>query len=267
MAEENAVLIREEKLNDEFDESFDFDELEEKLQSRLEEDFSDLELLKKEKEKIGNPDNLGNVVMNVAWEQFLNQIAATAGEDFIKENRGLTLDLRDDAHIQTTGNFKNGKIATHNTKIDYQKRYDDQQAKFVRDKNGKPVYHTTRTGKEEPTLVKDARKPFDEGRPRGSADKNTDMDHIIPAAELIRNHAANAHMTQEELIKFANSDKNLHEMDSSLNRSKGDKSMKDWLDNPNAKGQKPDEIFDISPEDRKKCFRLTKKPAKKLKSK
>ena len=36
-------------------------------------------------------------VMNVVWEQFLNQIAVTAGEDFIRENRGLTLDLSNDA--------------------------------------------------------------------------------------------------------------------------------------------------------------------------
>lgn len=34
-----------------------------------------------------------------------------------------------------------------------------------------------------------------------------------------------------------------------MNRSKGDNSMSDWLDNPNANGQKPDEIFDISLEE------------------
>ena len=77
------------------------------------------------------------------------------------------------------------------------------------------------------------------------------MDHTVPAAEIIRDPAANAHMTKEEQIAFANSDENLYEMDSSLNRSKGDKSTTDWLDNPNANGQKPDEIFDISEEDDK----------------
>ncbi|MBP7786222.1 hypothetical protein KA062_03135 [Patescibacteria group bacterium] len=53
--------------------------------------------------------------MNVVWEQFLNQIANSAGEDFIKENRDLTLDISNDAHTQTTENFINGKIADHNT--------------------------------------------------------------------------------------------------------------------------------------------------------
>lgn len=249
MAKENAVLDKKEQLNEDLVESFDFDELEEKLQSQLEEELADMQFLAEEKEKIGNPDNLGNVIMDVVWEQFLNQVAVTAGEDFIKENRGLRLDLRKKAHIQTTENFAEGKIATHNTEIDYQQRYDDWQSNFVKDENGNVVTHQTRSGKEEATLVKGARKPFDEGRPTGSVENHTDMDHTVSAAEIIRDPAANAHMTKEEQIAFANSDANLNEMDSSLNRSKGDKSMTEWLDNPNANGQKPDEIFDISAED------------------
>ena len=86
MAKENAIFDREEQLNDELVESFDFDVLEEKLQSQLEEELADMQFLMEEKEKIGNPDNLGNVIMDVIWEQFLNQVAVTAGEDFIKEN-------------------------------------------------------------------------------------------------------------------------------------------------------------------------------------
>lgn len=252
MAEENAILNKEEQLNEDLTESFDFDALEEKLQSQLEEELADMQFLTEEKEKIGNPDNLGNVIMDVVWEQFINQVAVTAGEDFIEENRGLHLDLRKEAHIQTTENFAEGKIATHNTEIDYQQRYDDWQSNFVKDENGNVVTHQTRSGKEEATLVKGARKPFDEGRPTGSVEKHTDMDHTVSAAEIIRDPAANAHMTKDEQIAFANSDANLNEMDSSLNRSKGDKSMTDWLDNPNSSGQKPDEILDISAEDEAK---------------
>lgn len=88
-------------------------------------------------------------------------------------------------------------------------------------------------------MVKSARKPFDESRPRGSAERHTDMDHTVSAAEIIRDPAANAHMTKKEQIDFANSEANLYEMDLSLNRSKGDKSTTEWLDNPNSKGQKP----------------------------
>ena len=106
-----------------------------------------------EREQIGNPDSLGKTIKNVVWEQFLNQVAVTAGEDFIKENNGLTLDLSADAHIQTTENFKNGKIATHNTEINYQQRYNEWQDNFAKDENGNIVTHKTRSGKEEPTLM------------------------------------------------------------------------------------------------------------------
>lgn len=248
MAKENAILNEEEISNEEFDESFDFDELEEKLQSQLEEEFADMQFLAEEKDKIGNPDNLGNVIMDVVWEQFLNQVSVTAGEDFIKENRGLHLDLRKEAHIQTTENFAEGKIATHNTEIDYQQRYDDWQSNFVKDENGNVVTHQTRSGKEEATLVKGARKPFDDERKKrglvGNAEKGTDMDETVSVAEIIRDPSANAHMTQEERIEFDLSEKNLNEMDSSWNRSKGDTPTNEWLDNTNSKGQKPQEIFD-----------------------
>ena len=249
MSKENAELNI---LEIEAIDSFDFDELEEKLQNELELQLADVAILKEEKEQIGNENNLGEIIKGVVWEQFINQIAAKAGTDFISENQGLTLDLRKDAHIQTTENFEKGKIATHNTKIDYQERYDDWQSNFVKDENGNVVTHTTRSGKKEATLVKGARKPFDDGRPSGSAEKHTDMDHTVSTAEIIRDTAANAHMTKEEQIAFANSETNLNEMDSSLNRSKGDKSTTEWLDNPNANGQKPNEIFDISDEDDKR---------------
>ena len=232
--------------------SIDFDDLESKLDSELEEQMADLEGLEVDREKIGNPDTIGHTVMNVVWEQFINQVGVVAGEDFIKENRGLTLDLRDSAHIQTTDNFAKGKIATHNDKIDYQQRYDDWQSNFMHDENGNVITHSTRTGKQEETLVSGARKPFDQGRPVGSVERGTDMDHTVSAGEIIRNPEANAHMTKEGQIAFANSEANLNEMDAGQNRSKGDKSMTDWLDNPNKNGQKPNEIFDISEEQDKK---------------
>ena len=68
MAKENAILDKKEQLNEDLTESFDFDELEEKLQSQLEEELADMQFLAEEKEKIGNPDNLGNVIMDVVWE-------------------------------------------------------------------------------------------------------------------------------------------------------------------------------------------------------
>lgn len=84
MANENAVLNENQEFNDDFEDSFDFDEFESKLESELEDQLSELELTEKDKEMISNPDNLGKAVMNVVWEQVINQIGEVAGEDFIK---------------------------------------------------------------------------------------------------------------------------------------------------------------------------------------
>lgn len=225
------------------DESLDFDALEQQLDSQLKEQLSDLDTLEIDHDKIGNPDTLGTAVMNVVWDQFINQVGEYAGEDFIRENRGLNLDLRDSAHIQTTENFAEGKIASHNTHIDYQQRHDDWQSNFQHDSAGNVVTHHNRVGKEEANLVGGARARFDQGRPTGSTERGTDMDHTVSAAEIIRDAAANAHLTQEEQVAFANSSQNLNEIPQGWNRSKSDLPTQDWLDNPNSKGQKPKDQF------------------------
>lgn len=265
MAMENAVLGKKEQMNEDLTESFDFDELEEKLQSQLEEELADMQFLADEKEKIGNPENLGNVIMDVVWEQFLNQVAVTAGEDFIKENRGLHLDLRKEAHIQATENFAEGKIATHNTEIDYQQRYDDWQSNFQKNPNiehktsnyryneDQQVWekHDTRSDSWKKVLNKDARADFDKSRPTGNNTANTNMDHTVSAGEIIRDPAANAHMTREEQIAFANSEKNLNLMDSAANQSKGDSTMSEFLDS-DRDGKKAAERFNIDEEELRK---------------
>ena len=239
--------------------SVDFDELERRLESELEEQIDDLKGLELDHEKIGSPDSIGDTVKNVVWEQFINQVGVKAGEDFIKENRGLTLDLRDSAHIQTTENFANGKIATHNDKIDYQKRYDDWQKNFARE-NGDPngeilTRYDSRSGEDRPVLRSyDSKQPdnynknyaargyIDDGRPKGSA--SVHKDHTIPAAEIIRDAEANAHLSREEQAEFANSDINLVDLDSSANESKRDSSMTEWLDSER-NGEKPADRFNI----------------------
>lgn len=227
--------------------------------------YLNLKYLKKNKKKIGNPESLGKIIKDVVWEQFINQIGVVAGEDFIKRNKQLMsnlseevifqtpisdedvdrygLNLRHDAHIQTTENFAEGKIASHNTEINYKKRYDDWQANFVKDENGNIVMRYDRIDDEnKAVLVKGARKPFDDRRPKGSA--SVEMDHTVSAAEIIRDPAANAHLTQEEQIDFANSDKNLNPLDSRANPSKGDHKTPNWLDSERD-GKKPAERFDI----------------------
>ncbi|BBA92814.1 AI-2E family transporter [Streptococcus ruminantium] len=254
----NAVLDKTELINEDLMESFDFDELEKKLQCHLEEELSDVQFLVEEGENIGNPNNLGEIIKDVVWEQFLNQVAVTAGEDFIKENRGLHLDLRKEAHIQTMENFAEGRLARHNTEIDYKQRYDDWQTNFQKDPNithrtsnyryneDQQVHekYDTRSNSWKKVLNKGVRADFDRGRPTGKKTANKNMDHIVSAGEIIRDPATNAYMTREEQIVFANSDQNLNLMDSAANQSKGDSTMSEFLESERD-GKKAAERFNV----------------------
>ena len=241
----------------------DFNELESKLEAELEEQMSELKDLEIEREKIGNPDTIGETMMNVVWEQFINQIGVQAGEDFIKENGGLKLDLRDSAHIQTTENFEKGKIATHNTKIDYQQRYNDWQSNFVKDENGNVKTKYDPVDKVFKPVLKDGyRKPYDDGRPKGSAAVH--MDETISVAEQVRDAAANAHLTEPERVAFDQSPINLNPMDARANSSKNDHDAENWL-NHERNGKKPADRFDIDEQQIREKDKLAREEFERLK--
>lgn len=233
----------------EFDaEDMDFAQLESQLEAEIDSQMEDLKVLEEEHDKIGNPATIGETVKNVVWEQFINQVGVIAGEDFIRENRGLTLDLRDSAHIQTTENFEKGKIATHNDKIDYQKRYDDWQANFQRNEDGSIKMERARITGEQQARLKYGARQYLNG-PSGSASMHND--HTISAAEIIRDPEANAHLSREEQHDFATGSINYKPLDSSANESKGDARMEDWL-NHEKNGQRPAERFNINEDELKK---------------
>ena len=216
-----------ELLNDfqEYDEvDFNFDELEAKLQGQLEEELEGLEFLKEEKEKIGNPDALGEIIKDVISEQFENQIIATMGDEFIKKNGGLTLDLRDSAHIQTPENFDKGKIATHNyiSKEQLEKNYDRYKnmphGKFRDEYVDKGMDATLKragklkekgidtvtdiyTGRQIPT-----EKKLESGKDNPKA---AQREHVKPSAELYKDPSLQMANTNEELAAIINNPENL----------------------------------------------------------
>lgn len=240
------------------DADIDFAELESKLDSELEEQMADLEGLELDREEIGNPDTIGHTVMNVVWEQFINQIGVIAGEDFIKENRGLTLDLRSSAHIQTTENFQKGKIATHNAKIDYQQRYDDWQNNFARDDRGNIIKERKRFSNEYVEKLKPEARKYLNGE---SGSVSMPNDHTVPAAEILRDPEANAHLSRDEQRDFALSKENYQPLDGSFNSSKRDATMVDAL-NHERDGKRAAERFNIN---EKELLERDKKARKKYK--
>lgn len=224
MANENAFLNENQEFDEDMEDTLDFDELESKLESDLEEQLSDLEFLENEKEMISNPDNLGKVVMDVVWQQVINQIGEVAGEEFIKENHGLTLDLRDEAHIQTAENFVEGNIAKHNylSKEQLEQNYDRYKNKPHKEfrkeyvnpgmdatlkragelkKEGIDTVTDIYTGRQIPTETK-----LENGK---NNPKAAQREHVKSSAELYDNPSLQMANNNEELAAIINNPENL----------------------------------------------------------
>jgi len=212
---------------------FDYEqllELESSLENNLKDVVEHIDQLDIDREKLQNNEYLQESIENIVWEQVQLQLAAQIGEEFIKDNNGQTLDLRKDAHIQTAENFEKGKLATHNRDVDYKERYDRWQDNFTTNKKGERVLKT------------DAREFFDKGRDKGSGAVH--KDHTVSIKEQLNDIEMSTFFSKEEVKEFANSSKNLHDLDSSANMSKGDKTMKEFLDSER-NGLKPEERFNI----------------------
>ena len=183
MAEENAVLDEKYNLIEKQDDVFDFDQLEEKLQSQLEEGLSEFEFLQEEKEKIGNPDALGKVIMDAVWKQFSNQIG---------------LDMTNETLIQKYDREHPESYSEVGKKVMQDQRYKDAN-KAMKDQQQSGNLVDQYTGKK---LEKN--------------DK-ANLDHTVPRKELFDNQRRKqANLSTEGL---ANKKENLNATNESLNKA------------------------------------------------
>ena len=218
------------------------------LQVELNDILDELSSIEEDREKLQNNQYLEEAIQDIIWDQVQNQLAVQIGEEFIKDNNGQKLDLRKDAHIQTTENFEKGKFASHNREFNYQERYDKWQDNFTTNKKGERV------------LKKEDRQFFDKGRDMGSAAVH--KDHTVSIKEQLNDIEMAAFFSKEQVKEFANSSKNLHDLDASANKSKNDKTMTEFL-NSERNGLKPEERFNI---DRKQLEKDDKEAREELKN-
>ena len=226
----------------------DLMDLQSSLQVELNDILDELSSIEEDREKLQNNQYLEEAIQDIIWDQVQNQLAVQIGKEFIKDNNGQKLDLRKEAHIQTAENFEKGKFASHNREFNYQERYDKWQDNFTTNKNGERV------------LKKEARKFFDRGRDMGSAAVH--KDHTVSIKEQLNDIEMAAFFSKEQVKEFANSSKNLHDLDASANKSKNDKTMTEFL-NSERNGLKPEERFNI---DRKQLEKDDKEAREELKN-
>lgn len=191
MANENAVMIA----DTEYFESKDtnFDELEKLFQNQLDEAFSDFDFLKEEREKIGNPDSLGQIVQDEIWKQFSNQIG---------------LDITNETLIQQYDR-------------EHPETYDEVGKKVMQD----PKYKETNKNMKEQQKAGNLKDEYT-GKDL-SPNEQANLDHVVSRKEIFENQRRKqAGLKTEEL---ANKDENLAPTNENLNKSKNDKAVKDYL--------------------------------------
>ena len=176
-----------------FEGSFDFDELEEKLQSQLKLELSELEILKENQKQIGNPDNLGKVIEDVIWEQFANQIG---------------LDITDETLIQKYDR-------------EHPEGYEEVGKQVMKDKVYIAAKNKMKQQQQNGELV-DAYTGIE-------FQKNDKMnvDHVIPRKKLFDN--ARRKQAGLSVKQLANKAENLQPTNESLNKSKGEKTNKEYI--------------------------------------
>lgn len=190
MTNELVFLSNEKEATEEI---FDFDKLEEKLQSELEFKLSELDILKENQEQIGNPDNLGKIVQDVVWEQFANQIG---------------LDITDETLIQKYDR-------------EHPEEYKEVEKRVMKDKAYIEAKNKMKQQQQNGDLVdKYTGKEFQKN-------DRMNVDHVIPKKKLF--DSARRKQAGLSVEQLANKEQNLQPTNESLNKSKGKKSNKEYI--------------------------------------
>lgn len=175
---------------------FDFEDIENQLEQEIADELADLQMLKEDREKIANPDALGKVVLNEVWNQFANQI----GLDITNET---LIQKYDREHENETYEDVSKKVMQDSRYKDANKKMKQQQ----QDGNLRDEY----TGE----IL--------------SQNDKANLDHTVSRKELYENQRRKqANIPTEDL---ANKEENLNPTNESLNKSKKDKSVDDYLKN------------------------------------
>jgi hypothetical protein len=140
---------------------------------------------------------------------------------------GVFMSAKDGGNVTTTHNFEKGVVANdadqakHDTLNDYDRKGTGYDRDFPEKR--KDAFQQNDTIYDEYT-----------GKPL-QKDRTTHLDHVVSAKEIETNARNNLHLSPEERAKMATDEANLAFTNSSINPSKGDKPLAEWLDAPNAK--------------------------------
>jgi len=158
-------------------------------------------------------------------KQLLDKYKETVGTTIIQQfGLGPFFDnFKDGGNVTTLHNAENGVFANNQDAERYNQSFDRKNYEKDFPKKRKEKFKTSSeilddyTGK---NLAKDG---------------TTHLDHVVSAKAIHDNNKARLYMDDEQRNVMATSDPNLAWTDSSLNQSKNDKDLNDWMDQRNRK--------------------------------
>lgn len=192
---ENSVLSNEKKESSENTPDIStLDELEATLNDRLTDELAGLEFLKDDKDKIGNPEALSDVVLREIWNQFGNQIG---------------LDITNETLIQKYDR-------------EHPETYEEVGKKVMQDEKYKSANKEMKEAQTNGNL-----KDEYTGKSIG-VNESANLDHTVSRKEIYENkRRRQAGIATEDL---ANKKENLNATNESLNKSKGAKSVDQMIE-------------------------------------
>ena len=176
-------------------EVLDFKQMEDTISKAIEENFSDLELLERDRETISNPDSFGKVVSDEIWKQFGNQIG---------------LDMTNETLIQKYDR-------------EHPEEYKDIAASVMQD----PKYKNANKMMKEQQQAGNLMDEY-----TGENFKYNDkpnLDHVRSRLEIYKNQRRK--QAGLSVATLANIKENFKVTNESLNKSKGAKNMKEFVAN------------------------------------
>jgi len=173
---------------------FDFEEMEGDFSKQLEDSFSDLSLLEDDRKSISNPDALGKTIFEEVWRQFGYQIG---------------LDITDETLVQQ-----------------YDREHPEEYKDIAPAVKAKPAYievaKAMKVQQRDGRLIDEYTK-----KPLRRNDK-ANLDHVVPIKELFGNKRRK--QANFSVAELANKEENLNPTNESLNKAKGAKTNKQYLD-------------------------------------
>ena len=208
--------------------------LEIEIDNSLEEAINELNSLQKEFDSIQTEK-----LVDLCKENVMNTITSQFGL------ASLFIEAKDGGNVTTTHNFEKGITATDEDTKRYQNYESVNHGGF---KEKRDLYDKRKNEIRANDKANGIASVKDEYTGETISMKRADIDHVVSAKEIESNSKNNLFLTQEERVKLGTDDVNLAYTKDKANRSKGSKSMEEWLDKERPEGITNEEAFGIDRE-------------------